>query len=172
MKIILAALLWAFTSMSVQVMAYPMLPNPPLPGGADRHGAPPAGYLYDKYNNLMGVSNNRGVDTFFNINQSSPIPPVVASGFGSSPVLTGYSNAAFSVKVGSGGAANGALTLPLTAAGWACQASDITSYATILVRESAQTTASATFTSYSASAPGTPANMNANDVIVFQCTAF
>ena len=96
--------------------------------------------------------------------------PTIASGFGTSPTVTGVNTAAFKVVVGTGGAANGVLTLPAAPNGWIVYAQDITT-ASIFLQQTASSTTSATLTSYSITT-GLAANMTAGDAILIMAMAY
>jgi hypothetical protein len=99
---------------------------------------------------------NPGDDTF-NMNGAlqlggqlkwSLTDPTIASGFNTSPSVTGADTAAFAVSPGSTGATNtGVVTLPTATTGWACNANDLTDSG--YVDQVATTTTSASFKIYS-----------------------
>jgi hypothetical protein len=89
--------------------------------------------------------------------------PTVSAGFGTSPTVTAGSRAvAFEISVGSSPGTTGTITLPTAATGWVCFAQNMT--AAIVVRQTARSTTSATFTFAS-----TP---TAADKIVGHCAGF
>jgi len=101
----------------------------------------------------------------------SSVNPTVASGFGTSPTITGTNTAAFKVVVGTGGAAGGTITLPAAANGWVCQAFDVTAGTTLFLQQTGSTTTSISVTSFSITS-GLAANMTAGDVILFMAMAY
>ncbi len=101
----------------------------------------------------------------------SSTAPTIASGFGTSPSITANNTAAFRVTVGSAPGSTGVLTLPTATNGWACQASNITTNATLTVSQSAVSTTSVTLTSYSRTT-GIAASFTASDVIAIMCLAY
>ena len=101
----------------------------------------------------------------------SSVNPVIASGFGTSPTLTGANTAAFKVVVGTGGAAGGTITMPAATNGWVCQAFDVTAGTTLFLQQTGSTTTSFTVTSFSITT-GLAANMSAGDVILFMAMAY
>lgn len=100
----------------------------------------------------------------------SATAPTIASGFGTSPTITGVNTAAFKVTVGSGGAGSGVITLPAAPNGWVVYAQDITT-ASIFLQQTGSTTTSATLTSYSITT-GLAANMTAGDAILMIAMAY
>jgi hypothetical protein len=92
--------------------------------------------------------------------------PTVASGAGTSPTVTGTNTCAFRVTVGASGtpAAAVQLTMPAAQNGWNCHASDETTAAGGVARQSADTATSVTVTF--AAAP------SLNDKLAFLCGAF
>ena len=101
----------------------------------------------------------------------SSVNPVIASGFGTSPTITGANTAAFKVVVGTGGAAGGTITMPAAANGWVCQAFDVTAGTTLFLQQTGSTTTSISVTSFSITT-GLAANMTAGDVILFMAMAY
>ena len=97
--------------------------------------------------------------------------PTIASGFGTSPTITGTNTAAFKVVIGTGGAAGGTITLPAAANGWVVQAFDVTAGTTLFLQQTGSTTTSFTVTSFSITT-GLAANMSAGDVILFMAMAY
>ena len=77
----------------------------------------------------------------------------------------------FKVVVGTGGAANGTITLPTAANGWLAFAADVTSGSTLFLQLTGSTTTSVTFTSYSVTT-GAAANMSAGDVVLVNAIAY
>ena len=105
-----------------------------------------------------------------NLVMSSTVP-TIASGFGTSPTITGVNTAAFKVVIGTGGAAGGTITLPAAANGWVVQAFDVTAGTTLFLQQTGSTTTSFTVTSFSITT-GLAANMSAGDVILFMAMAY
>jgi hypothetical protein len=77
----------------------------------------------------------------------------------------------FKVVVGTGGAANGVITLPTAPNGWLGFAADVTSGTALFLQLTASSATSVTFTSYSITT-GLAANMTAGDVILINCFAY
>ena len=103
----------------------------------------------------------------------SATAPTISSGFCSSPsVSVSNGTAAFIVAVGSScSAGTGVITMPAVSTGWICQANDLTSYSTLTVAESADTTNSVTVAAFSRTT-GIAANFNSSDVLQFTCMAY
>ena len=101
----------------------------------------------------------------------SSVNPTIASGFGTSPTITGTNTAAFKVVVGTGGAAGGTITFPAASNGWVCQAFDVTAGTTLFLQQTGSTTTSISVTSFSITS-GLAANMTAGDVILFMAMAY
>jgi len=97
--------------------------------------------------------------------------PVIASGFGTAPTIKGATPNCFAVIVGSGGAANGTITLPSATNGWMCIANDVTNGSSLFLQQTASTTTSVTVTGYGITT-GLAANMSAGDVIVMTCIPY
>jgi hypothetical protein len=97
--------------------------------------------------------------------------PTISSGFGTGPTITAVNTFCFKIVVGTGGAANGTITLPAAANGWLAFAADVTSGSTLFLQLTGSTTTSVTFTSYSVTT-GAPANMSASDVVLVNCIAY
>jgi hypothetical protein len=97
--------------------------------------------------------------------------PTISSGFGTSPTITAVNTFCFKIVVGTGGAANGTITLPTAANGWLAFAADVTGGNTIFLQLTGSTTTSVTFTSYSVTT-GAAVNMSAGDVVLVNCIAF
>jgi len=91
--------------------------------------------------------------------------PVIASGFGTAPTIKGATPNCFAVTVGSGGAANGTITLPTAPNGWMCIANDVTNGSALFLQQTASSTTSVTVTGYGITT-GLATNMSAGDVIV------
>ena len=96
--------------------------------------------------------------------------PTISSGFGTSPTITAVSTFVFKIVVGTGGAANGTITLPTASNGWLAFAADVTSGSTLFLQLTGSTATSVTFTSYSVTT-GAAANMSAGDVILVNAFA-
>jgi len=97
--------------------------------------------------------------------------PVVSSGFGTSPSITASNTFCFKVVVGTGGAANGTITLPTAPNGWLGFAADVTNGNSLFLQLTGSTATSVTFTSYSVTT-GAAANMSAGDVVLINCIAY
>jgi len=97
--------------------------------------------------------------------------PTIASGFGTSPTISAVSTFVFKIVVGTGGAANGSITLPTAPNGWLSFAADVTSGSTLFLQLTGSTATSVTFTSYSVTT-GAAANMSAGDVILVNAIAY
>jgi len=97
--------------------------------------------------------------------------PTIASGFGTSPTISAVSTFVFKIVVGTGGAANGTITLPTAPNGWLAFAADVTSGSTLFLQLTGSTATSVTFTSYSVTT-GAAANMSAGDVILVNAIAY
>lgn len=97
--------------------------------------------------------------------------PTIASGFGTSPTISAVSTFVFKIVVGTGGAANGSITLPTAPNGWLAFAADVTSGSTLFLQLTGSTATSVTFTSFSVTT-GAAANMSAGDVILVNCIAY
>lgn len=102
---------------------------------------------------------------------STAVLPTIASGFGTSPTLTAISTFAFKIVVGTGGAANGTITLPTATNGWMGFAADVTSGNTLFLQLTGSTATSLTFTSYSVTT-GAPANMVAGDIVLVNAISY
>jgi len=97
--------------------------------------------------------------------------PVIASGFGTAPTIKGATPNCFAVTVGSGGAANGTITLPTAPNGWMCIANDVTNGSALFLQQTASSTTSVTVTGYGITT-GLAANMSAGDTIVMTCIPY
>jgi hypothetical protein len=97
--------------------------------------------------------------------------PTIGSGFGTGPVITATNTMVFKVVVGTGGAANGSITLPTAPNGWLAFAADVTSGNSIFLQLTASSTTSITLTSYSITT-GLAANMTAGDAVLINCFAY
>lgn len=91
--------------------------------------------------------------------------PTISSGFGGSPSILKFNGTAvFTVNVGTGGVAtSGVIGFPTAANGWVCQVTDQTTNSKTTF-QSANTASSVTVTATAAWA--------ANDILLFQCSAF
>ena len=119
--------------------------------------------LYSPYNaSTLSIGNNL---------VASSTLPTVSSGFGTGPTVTANSTFVFKVVVGTGGAANGTITLPTAPNGWLAFAADVTSGSTLFLQLTGSTATSVTFTSYSVTT-GAAANMSAGDVILVNAIAY
>ena len=106
-----------------------------------------------------------------NLIATSNTLPTIGSGFGTGPTITAVSTFVFKIVVGTGGAANGTITLPTAPNGWLAFAADVTSGSTLFLQLTGSTTTSVTFTSYSVTT-GAAANMSAGDVVLVNCIAY
>jgi hypothetical protein len=106
-----------------------------------------------------------------NLIATSNTLPTVSSGFGTGPTVLATNTFCFKVTVGTGGAANGTITLPAAANGWLAFAADVTNGSSLFLQLTGSTTTSVTFTSYSVTT-GAAANMSAGDVILVNCIAY
>ncbi len=97
--------------------------------------------------------------------------PTISSGFGTSPTITAVSTFVFKIVVGTGGAANGTITLPTAPNGWLAFAADVTNGNTLFLQLTGSTATSVTFTSYSVTT-GAAANMSAGDVVLVNAIAY
>jgi len=97
--------------------------------------------------------------------------PTLGSGWGTSPTISATNTLCFKIVVGTGGAANGSITLPTATNGWLAFAADVTGGSTLFLQLTASSTTSVTFISYSVTT-GAAANMSAGDVILVNCFAY
>ena len=119
--------------------------------------------LYAPYNaSSLSIGNNLVVSTTL---------PTVSSGFGTSPTVLANNTFCFKVTVGTGGAANGTISLPTAPNGWLAFAADVTSGSSLFLQLTGSTATSVTFTSYSVTT-GLAANMSAGDVVLVNCIAY
>ena len=119
--------------------------------------------LYAPYNaSSLSIGNNLVASTTL---------PTISSGFGTGPTVTASNTFCFKVVVGTGGAANGTISLPTAPNGWLGFAADVTSGSSLFLQLTASTTTSVTFTSYSVTS-GAAANMSAGDVVLVNCIAY
>jgi len=97
--------------------------------------------------------------------------PTISSGFGTSPTISAVNTFVFKIVVGTGGAANGTITLPTATNGWLAFAADVTSGSTLFLQLTGSTTTSVTFTSFSVTT-GAASPMSAGDVILVNALAY
>ena len=136
---------------------------------------------YDANNNCLGLYGQGGNALYAPYNASSlsigsnlvasTTLPTISSGFGTSPTILANSTFCFKIVVGTGGAANGTITLPTAPNGWLAFAADVTSGSTLFLQLTGSTVTSVTFTSYSVTT-GLAANMSAGDVVLVNCIAY
>ena len=136
---------------------------------------------YDANNNCLGLYGQGGNALYAPYNASSlsigsnlvasTTLPTISSGFGTSPTIIANSTFCFKIVVGTGGAANGTITLPTAPNGWLAFAADVTSGSTLFLQLTGSTATSVTFTSYSVTT-GAAANMSAGDVVLVNCIAY
>ena len=136
---------------------------------------------YDANNNCTALIGQGGNALYAPINAStlsvgnslvaSSTLPTIASGFGTSPTITASNTFCFKIVVGTGGAANGTITLPTAPNGWLAFAADVTNGSTLFLQLTGSTATSVTFTSYSVTT-GSAANMSAGDVVLVNCIAY
>jgi len=119
--------------------------------------------LYAPYNaSSLSIGNNLVASTTL---------PTISSGFGTSPTVTASNTFCFKVVVGTGGAANGTISLPTAPNGWLAFAADVTSGSSLFLQLTGSTSTSVTFISYSVTT-GAAANMSAGDVVLVNCIAY
>ena len=106
-----------------------------------------------------------------NVIATSASLPTIGSGFGTSPTITATNTMAFKIVVGTGGAANGSITLPTATNGWMGFAADVTNGSTLFLQLTASSATSVTFTSYSVTT-GAAANMSAGDIVLVNCFSY
>ncbi len=106
-----------------------------------------------------------------NLIATSTTLPTLGSGWGTSPTILATNTLAFKVVVGTGGAANGSITLPTATNGWFGFAADVTNGSGIFLQLTASSATSVTFTSYSVTT-GSAVNMSAGDVVLVNCFAY
>ena len=136
---------------------------------------------YDANNNCLGLYGQGGNALYAPYNASSlsigsnlvvsTTLPTVSSGFGTSPTVLANNTFCFKVTVGTGGAANGTISLPTAPNGWLAFAADVTSGSSLILQLTGSTATSVTFTSYSVTT-GAAANMSAGDVVLVNCIAY
>jgi hypothetical protein len=100
----------------------------------------------------------------------SATAPTISSGFGTSAsVVNPNGTAAFTVNVGTGGAASsGVIGLPAASHGWFCDALLENQLPTIQTKQSASTTTTVTITNYTV-ATGATAAWAASQIVVLSC---
>ena len=106
-----------------------------------------------------------------NLIATSTSLPTIGSGFGTSTTISASNTMAFKIVVGTGGAANGSITLPTATNGWMGFAADVTNGSTLFLQLTASSATSVTFTSYSVTT-GAAANMSAGDIVLVNCFAY
>ena len=106
-----------------------------------------------------------------NLIATSATLPTIGSGWGTSPTILATNTLAFKIVVGTGGAANGSITLPTATNGWFGFAADVTNGSGIFLQLTASSATSVTFTSYSVTT-GSAVNMSAGDVVLVNCFAY
>ena len=136
---------------------------------------------YDANNNCLGLYGQGGNALYAPYNASSlsignnlvvsTTLPTVSSGFGTSPTVLANNTFCFKVTVGTGGAANGTISLPTAPNGWLAFAADVTGGSSLFLQLTGSTATSVTFTSYSVTT-GAAANMSAGDVVLINCIAY
>ena len=136
---------------------------------------------YDANGNCLGLYGQGGNALYAPYNASSlsigsnlvasTTLPTISSGFGTGPTILANSTFCFKIVVGTGGAANGTITLPTAPNGWLAFAADVTNGSTLFLQLTGSTATSVTFTSYSVTT-GSAANMSAGDVVLVNCIAY
>jgi len=136
---------------------------------------------YDANNNCLGLYGQGGNALYAPYNASSlsignnlvasTTLPTISSGFGTGPTVLANNTFCFKVTVGTGGAANGTISLPTAPNGWLSFAADVTNGNSLFLQLTASTATSVTFTSYSVTT-GAAANMSAGDVVLINCIAY
>ena len=136
---------------------------------------------YDANGNCLGLYGQGGNALYAPYNASSlsigsnlvasTTLPTISSGFGTGSTILANSTFCFKIVVGTGGAANGTITLPTAPNGWLAFAADVTSGSTLFLQLTGSTATSVTFTSYSVTT-GAAANMSAGDVVLVNCIAY
>jgi len=106
-----------------------------------------------------------------NLIATSTTLPTLGSGWGTNPTILAANTLAFKVVVGTGGAANGSITLPTATNGWFGFAADVTNGSGIFLQLTASSATSVTFTSYSVTT-GSAVNMSAGDVVLVNAIAY
>ena len=136
---------------------------------------------YDANGNCLGLYGQGGNALYAPYNASSlsigsnlvasTTLPTISSGFGTGPTILANSTFCFKIVVGTGGAANGTITLPTAPNGWLAFAADVTNGNSLFLQLTGSTATSVTFTSYSVTT-GAAANMSAGDVVLVNCIAY
>ena len=136
---------------------------------------------YDANGNCLGLYGQGGNPLQTPLNASSlavegnlvisGTSPTLGSGWGTSPTILANNTFCFKVTVGTGGAANGTISLPTAPNGWLSFAADVTSGSSLFLQLTGSTATSVTFTSYSVTT-GAAANMSAGDVVLVNCIAY
>lgn len=142
----------------------PTITTPAITGGTISGSAITGGTITNTAANLSALSMGGNL-------VASTTLPTIGSGFGTGPTITATNTMVFKVVVGTGGAANGSITLPTAPNGWLAFAADVTSGNSIFLQLTASTTTSITLTSYSITT-GLAANMTAGDVVLINCFAY
>ena len=103
----------------------------------------------------------------------SATAPTISSGFGTSPSIPNANGtAAWTINVGTGGAASsGVLTMPTASTGWVVDCVDITNAASFVTVQTAGTTTSVTLTNYSRTT-GLAIAWTASDILRCRATAY
>lgn len=122
-------------------------------------------------NSLLAPYNASSFSLNGNLVATTTALPTISSGFGTSPTISATSTFVFKIVVGTGGAANGTITLPTAPNGWLAFAADVTSGSTLFLQLTGSTSTSVTFTSFSVTT-GAAANMAAGDVILVNAIAY
>jgi len=101
----------------------------------------------------------------------SATAPTIASGFGTSPSIpTSNGTAAFTIDVGTGGAAStGVLTMPAATNGWACSVQNLSTPDSYITSQTATTTTSVSLKNYSRTT-GLAIAWTASDILSVTCT--
>jgi hypothetical protein len=100
------------------------------------------------------------------------VPPVIGSGFGTSPAIAGIGTFEFDITIGSGGTAStGTITMLAAPNAWSCFANDetTTSATVFMTKQTASSTTSVTLTNFAAA--GTAAAWTAGDIVKVTCHA-
>jgi len=127
--------------------------------------------LYGQGGNALQAPYNASTLSIGSNLVASSTLPTISSGFGTSSTITASNTFCFKIVVGTGGAANGTITLPTAPNGWLGFAADVTNGNSLFLQLTGSTATSVTFTSYSVTT-GAAANMSAGDVILINCIAY
>jgi hypothetical protein len=127
--------------------------------------------LYGQGGNALQAPYNASTLSIGSNLVASSTLPTISSGFGTSPAITASNTFCFKIVVGTGGAANGTITLPTAPNGWLSFAADVTNGNSLFLQLTGSTATSVTFTSYSVTT-GAAANMSAGDVVLINCIAY